>query len=267
MEDGLDIVWRALSDPTRRRVLDLLRGGRMATGEIAAAFPDLTRYGVMKHLRVLSEAGLVVSRKEGRTRWNYLNAVPLRQIYERWVSRYEDLWAGSLLSLKRVVEGRRTMGVTELGPARTVRIEEEVEIAAPASRVFSALTEDVGQWFWRGPQGKDPAAVLEAHAGGRFYREGGEGNAELYGVVGLIKRDTQLRLIGSIGVAHAITSVADFVLEAEGDSTRVRLTHRISGEVVDAEVADFAEGWKDELGSLKRWVETGVGRADAPRTG
>jgi uncharacterized protein YndB with AHSA1/START domain len=236
----------------------------MATGEVAAAFPDLTRYGVMKHLRVLTEAGLVVSRKEGRKRWNYLNAVPLRQIYERWVSRYEDLWAGSLLSLKRVVEGRRAMGVTEQGPARVVRIEEEVVIAAAPAKVFAALTEDVGLWFWRGPKGTDPEAVLEAQAGGRFYREWGEGNTELYGVVGLIKRDRQLRLIGSIGVAHAISSVADFVLEEDGEATRVRLTHRISGEVVDAEVADFAEGWRDELASLKRFVETGVGRAEAP---
>jgi hypothetical protein len=103
---------------------------------------------------------------------------------------------------------------------------------------------------------------MEGHAGGRFYREWGEGNAELYGLVTVFKPGRHLRLVGSIGVAHAITSVVDFELEAEGEGARVRLTHRISGEVIDEEIADFAAGWEDELGSLKRWVETGVGRAD-----
>lgn len=262
MEDTLDIVWRALSDPTRRGVLDCLREGPRTTGDLVSRFPDLTRYGVMKHLKVLAEAGLIVSRKEGRQRWNHLNAVPLRQIYERWVSRYEDLWAGSLLTLKRVVEGRQAMGVKEGVAARTVHIEEQIEVGASREKVFEALTEHTGLWFWRGPKGADPAAVLEAHAGGRFYRDWGEGNTELYGFVGLIKQNAHLRLLGSIGVAHAITSVADFVLEGEGDMTTVKLTHRISGEVLDDEVADFAEGWKDELSSLKRFAETGQGRAD-----
>ena len=88
------------------------------------------------------------------------------------------------------------------------------------------------------------------------------GKSELYGFVGLIKPGKHLRLLGSIGVVHAITSVADFVLTEDDGSTVVSLTHRISGEVLDEEVADFAEGWKDELGSLKRFVETGKGRAD-----
>lgn len=262
MDDSLDIVWRALSDPTRRRVLDLLRDGARTTGDLAASFPELTRYAVMKHLGVLVEAGLVVGRKEGRKRWNHLNAVPLRQIYERWVCRYEDLWAGSLLSLKRVVEGRDAMGVKSKGEARVVHIEEAIDIDAPASKVFASLTGEVGQWFWRGPKGTDPPALMEAHAGGRFYREWGEGNAELYGLVALFKPGKHLRLVGSIGVAHAITSVVDFELDEDGGRTRLRLTHRISGEVFDEEIADFAAGWQDELGSLKRWVETGVGRGD-----
>lgn len=265
MDDGLDQVWRALSDPTRREVLDLLREGRKTTGELAACFPELTRYGVMKHVKVLGEAGLVVSRKEGRNRWHHLNAVPLRRIYERWVSRYEDLWAGSLLTLKRVVEGREAMGIKQIGESRVVHIEDEIRIGAPASRVFGAMVGEIGMWFWRGEEGTDPPAKLEAWAGGRFFREWGEGNTELFATVGLIKKDRQLRLLGSIGGRHAIASVADLVLEEEGDETLVRVTHRVSGEVTDAEVGDYESGWHDELASLKRWVETGVGRAQAPR--
>lgn len=102
--DQMDHVWRALGDPTRRSILDLLREGPRTTGELVSAFPEMTRFGVMKHIRVLEEAHLVVHRKEGRTRWNYLNAVPLRLIYERWVSKYEDQWANALSNLKQIAE-------------------------------------------------------------------------------------------------------------------------------------------------------------------
>lgn len=102
--DDLDDVFKALADPTRRRVLDLLRERARTTGEVSAAFPRLSRFAVMKHLSVLSQAGLVAVRREGRVRWNHLNAVPLRRMYERWVSRYEGVWASALLGLKEAVE-------------------------------------------------------------------------------------------------------------------------------------------------------------------
>jgi len=102
--DQMDHVWRALGDPTRRSILDRLREGPRTTGELVSAFPEMTRFGVMKHIRVLEEAHLVVHRTEGRTRWNYLNAVPLRLIYERWVSKYENQWANALSNLKEIAE-------------------------------------------------------------------------------------------------------------------------------------------------------------------
>ena len=106
--DQMDRVFKALGDPTRRAILDLLRDGPKATTEIVGEFPEMTRFGVMKHLGLLEDAGLVVSRKDGRTRWNHLNAVPLRMIYERWVSKYEDQWAGSLVRLKNKMENKST---------------------------------------------------------------------------------------------------------------------------------------------------------------
>jgi len=104
MKNDLDPVWKALSDPTRRAILDLLRDGPCTTTEIVKQFPDLTRFGVMKHLSVLREAGLVQDRWEGRRRINSLNVIPIRQIYERWVSGYQDLWASKLMSLKQSLE-------------------------------------------------------------------------------------------------------------------------------------------------------------------
>jgi DNA-binding transcriptional ArsR family regulator len=100
MPGDLDAVWKALSDPTRRAILDLLRQGPRTTTGIVDAFPQLTRFGVMKHIDVLRGAGLINTREEGRQRVNSLNAVPIRQIYERWVSHYEGFWAHKLLRLK-----------------------------------------------------------------------------------------------------------------------------------------------------------------------
>ncbi|MBC7924908.1 MAG: helix-turn-helix transcriptional regulator [Bryobacteraceae bacterium] len=95
----MDAVWKALSDPTRRAILDLLRQGSRTTTEIVDAFPEMTRFGVMKHIEVLRQADLINTREEGRQRVNSLNAVPIRQIYERWVSRYEEFWSDTLLRL------------------------------------------------------------------------------------------------------------------------------------------------------------------------
>ena len=104
MAEDLDNIWKALSDPTRRTILDLLRKGPKTTTELVGAFPDMTRFAVMKHLDVLREADLVQTRSEGRRRVNSLNAVPIRQIYERWVSPFAELWSSTLLRLKDDIE-------------------------------------------------------------------------------------------------------------------------------------------------------------------
>lgn len=106
-EDKLDPVWKALADPTRRAVLDLLRDRPLMTTEIVEAFPHLTRFGVMKHLEALREAGLVHTREEGRQRVNSLNVFPIRQIYERWVSPFQEVWSSQLLGIKEIAEQER----------------------------------------------------------------------------------------------------------------------------------------------------------------
>src|SRR5580698_6256242 len=103
-DDDLDDVWKALSDNTRRSILDFLRQGPRTTTEIVEAFPHLSRFGVMKHIEVLRESGLIHTREERRQRINSLNVVPIRQIYERWVGRFEELWASHLLRIKEDAE-------------------------------------------------------------------------------------------------------------------------------------------------------------------
>lgn len=99
-------VFRAVADPTRREILDLLRGGELRAGEIAGAFP-VSRPAVSKHLRVLRQAELVERRKAGRRRLYRLNPEPLRQV-DDWVSRYEEFWEASLGRLKEHVEERES---------------------------------------------------------------------------------------------------------------------------------------------------------------
>lgn len=102
--EELEPVWRALASPIRRRMLDLLRDGPLSTGDIADEFRDLSRFAVMQHLGVLEEAHLLIPRREGRTRLNYLNPVPIQRIYQRWVSKYQEPWTEALVSLKGTLE-------------------------------------------------------------------------------------------------------------------------------------------------------------------
>lgn len=102
--DELDPVWKALSDATRRAILDFLRDRPRTTTEIVESFPHMTRFGVMKHLDVLREAQLVRTREAGRQRLNSLNVLPIRQIYERWVGPFQELWSSVLLGIKDSAE-------------------------------------------------------------------------------------------------------------------------------------------------------------------
>jgi DNA-binding transcriptional ArsR family regulator len=117
MAKDLDPIWKALSDPTRREVLDLLREGPRQTTEIVDEFPQLSRFGVMKHIDVLREAGLINTRSEGRCRINSLNVAPIRQILERWISKYEGYWANTLLRVKAAAEGEVAKDPTAEAPA------------------------------------------------------------------------------------------------------------------------------------------------------
>jgi DNA-binding transcriptional ArsR family regulator len=102
-----DRVFKALADPTRRFLLDLLfaRDGQTLT-ELESAV-EMTRYGVMKHLRVLQEAGLVVSRKSGREKLHFLNPVPIRLIHDRWIDKYTERHVAALVDLKNELEEQR----------------------------------------------------------------------------------------------------------------------------------------------------------------
>lgn len=133
-DEGLERVWKALASEARRDMLDAMREGPMSTGELTLLFPDLTRFAVMQHLRVLIRAKLVLTKKSGRVRTNTLNAVPIQMIYERWVSKYAAPWASMLTAMKDSIEGSAK-------PSRA-RKPQTVRATDPrVSRLFGAESE------------------------------------------------------------------------------------------------------------------------------
>lgn len=99
-----ELVYKALADHRRREILDLLKARPSTTGELCDQFKQLDRCTVMQHLRVLEKADLVIVRREGRLRWNYLNAVPIKLIHDRWIGQYASQAVDLLTRMKREIE-------------------------------------------------------------------------------------------------------------------------------------------------------------------
>lgn len=100
-DDDLDQIFKALADARRRRILDLIKDGPKTTGDICNALKPLDRCTAMQHLGVLEKAGLIFTKKEGRFRWNYLDVVPIREIYDRWIDQYASPSVEMLTRLKQ----------------------------------------------------------------------------------------------------------------------------------------------------------------------
>jgi len=104
-----DLIYKALAAPVRREILDALRDNPQTTGELCARFPQLNRCTVMQHLGVLEQADLLLVRRIGRVRWNYLNAIPIKRIHDRWIGPYAQKAVAMLDDLKTELEAEETM--------------------------------------------------------------------------------------------------------------------------------------------------------------
>ncbi len=269
MDADLDIVWRALSDGTRRGILDALRAGPRTTGELVERFPRLSRFGVMKHLDVLVEAGLVLVRRDGRKRINTLNAVPLRRVYERWVSRYENHWARGLLGLKEAVEmGQAATGSEKVTstPFNVARVELEIEIDAPPAKVWEALVGEATGWWLRAfYAGGDKATsfVIEPHLGGFAYEQWGDettGSRHAWYQVVAIDPGKMLRLSGAIAPSFGgpASTMLELTLEPRKDGTALRILDGAWGAVGEAMESSMGDGWRQMFtDGLKAFIETG----------
>ena len=254
LEEDSAPLWRALADPTRRRILDLLRQRPQVTGEIAAQFA-ISRIAVMRHLDVLSDAGLVTSRKRGRQRWHYLNTVPLQRLHRRWADPAAAGFASALLRLQDNIEAEGR----QMEPIRpTVDVALDIEIAGTPAAVFAALTKDVGGW-WGHPfvTARATSLAMDPRLGGLFVEHWENGGQLIASVTGWAQ-DEHLRLSGPFHTGVGV-GVATFDLAESGAGTLVQFSFRAIG-VVDAEVAQgMSRGWAELVGvRLKGLVEGGT---------
>lgn len=256
VEDPDQLIWRALADPTRRRILDLLRESPRTTGQLAVNF-EVSRIAVMRHLTSLAEAGLVLNRKRGRERWHYLNALPLQRVYRRWVGVLAAGWASNLLRLESEVASRgRTVGAPE--SALTIDLAQELVLAAPRAEVFAALTDGVAAW-WGAPYltSKAIGLTLEGRVGGSFLEEWAGGGGRQLALVTALDPDTRLELTGPFHLG-VVFGMVEFRLDDVPDGTRLAFSHRAIGDVSTEAAEAFAAGWRELLGvRLRALVERG----------
>ena len=260
MDSPHEAIFKALADPTRRQIMDLLRENPMTTGGLDQQFKELSRYGVMKHLGILTDAGLVTVRREGKYRWNYLNAVPLQQVYERWVKKYEAQWASQLIQLKNFTEHKQTTMETMQQAASTMKVEVEITINAHQQAVWLALIHDISSWwrtdFYTSP--KTQQFVLEPKLGGLMYEDHGNGQGLVWAEVIGIDEPGQLQLKGHLFPAFGGPAVSflEIKLEASGEQTILKLTDSYVGNTDEKMRQSLTEGWQFLFGEgLKPYAE------------
>jgi DNA-binding transcriptional ArsR family regulator/uncharacterized protein YndB with AHSA1/START domain len=259
MDDELSALFKALGHPTRRRILDILKQSPKTTGELNDFFPEVSRYAIMKHLSALQEGNLVIVRREGKYRFNYLNVIPLEEMNERWVGKYMKKDARSLLNLKSLAE--QTGGELEMdhsNQAQVFRIEQEVVINAPRQEVFKALTEKAGDWweFRIAPKGVRSTFSFDAVPGGQFIERWGENDGAVWGNVYYVNAPEEIRIHGHLGMQGAVTSAYTYRLTEKDGVTTLQLSHTASGVIEEEWEESHNHGWKHLLGTLlKKYVE------------
>jgi uncharacterized protein YndB with AHSA1/START domain len=238
----VESVFRALADPTRRALLDALfvRDGQTLVALTAGR--EMTRIAVAKHLRLLEDAGLVVSRRRGREKLHFLNPVPIRLIHDRWVSKYTEPWTAGLAGLKRELE-------------RPMEKVFEIYIRTTPERLWEAIT--------------DPAIRAKYHFGAGVesdWRAGSRYELKHPGAEGSLAEGENLvvdpphRLVQTMHVLWSEeaeregTSRVTWEIEPVGDSCRLTVTH---DQLSDTAPPELYGGWPMILSGLKTWLETG----------
>ena len=193
----------------------------------------------MQHLGVLVEANLILAERRGRDRVNYLNAVPLREYYERWVQPFADSGSAELLALKRLTEGGNTMTDSN-EPIRTVRLSFELRIKGSARRTFEVMTQQSLEWFPHTYGGeRTRSVVVEPRVGGLHYEDWGDSAGHLYGQVTVYDPPTRWATRGRLSGGSILDT--DYQLAEEEDSVVVRVTKVAVGPFTDEEVAGINE--------------------------
>ena len=237
----MDAVFKALADPTRRRLLDqLFKKDGQTLSALERRLP-MTRFGVMKHLRILEKAGLVVTKRRGREKLHFLNPVPIRLVHDRWVSKYAEPWAAALSDLKHTLEDKTMVKVFE------------IYIKTTPERLWKALTDtEMRRQYTFG------AVVTSDWTRGSRYEGVGMGTPILEGEN--LEVDPPRRLVQSFralwdeDVKSEGTSRVTYEIEPIADSCRLTVTHDQLREGANNQLFG---GWPMILSGLKTLLETG----------
>jgi len=240
---GVDEVFRALADPTRRSLLDdLFREDGQTLSALEARF-DITRFGVMKHLKQLEEAGLVVTKRRGREKLHFLNPVPIRLVHDRWVSKYAEPWAAGLSELKQRLEN----------PMEKVF---EIYIRTTPERLWDAIVDPE----IRAKYNFGAAMVVDELKPGAHYEMTAPKAEAILGEGEILEVDPPRRLVQTMTAYFSEEAKAEgasrvtWEIEPIGDSCRLTLTH---DQLRDGANSQLFGGWPMVLSGLKTWLESG----------
>jgi uncharacterized protein YndB with AHSA1/START domain/DNA-binding transcriptional ArsR family regulator len=247
----MDVVFRALNDPHRRKILDLLRETNgLNSSEIEAQFQDITRFGVMKHLKILEAASLVVTRKAGRFKYHYLNASPLQMVVDRWIEPLiQQPLTRAILDLKVDLERSSTMTTTTKTRPDFVM---ETFIRTTPEKLWEALTNPdmITRYHFAS------ISIYGRFAAGEPYEyKFANGDIMLSGEIILADAPKRLEMSfvpGWMG-PNSKKSYHVYEIEAVGELTKLVILHYNLSE----EQAGIREGWAKIIASLKTYLETG----------
>ncbi len=243
---GVDEVFRALSDPTRRALLDeLFRTDGQTLGALERRFA-MSRFGVMKHLKVLEEARLVVARRQGREKLHFLNPVPIRLIHDRWVSKYAEPWSAALSELKSTLEGQM---------AKQMEKVFEIYIRTTPERLWEALTDPEirAKYSFGGAPQTDwaPGSPIDMRVASTGFALG---DGEVLEAEPPRRLVHTLRALWDDQVKSEGFSRVTYTIEQIEDSCRLTIIHDQLREGANNQLYG---GWPMILSGLKTWLETG----------
>jgi uncharacterized protein YndB with AHSA1/START domain/DNA-binding transcriptional ArsR family regulator len=265
-------VFKALADVHRRALLDALfiQDGQTLS-QLCEHLPMMTRYGVMKHLALLEEAGLITTQKSGREKFHYLNPIPIQTVYDRWVSKYAQPWANALVGLKSSLEAATMTHSTE----STLQTQREPLPAKPGSSDGSAKHSHVMQIFIRTTPERLWQALTDGNLSQQYYfgtrvestwQQGasyryvqGDGASMIEGQV--LEATPPHKLVTTFvplweGANRIEEAIVTFEIVPEGNLCKLTVTHdNVHAGVPVA--AGFVEGWSRILSGLKTLLETG----------
>ncbi len=257
-----DEVFRALADPTRRSLLDELfeRDGQTLSA-LEQRLP-MSRFGVMKHLKVLEAAGLVKTKRRGREKLHFLNPVPIRLVHDRWVSKYAEPWAAGLCGLKKRIEEEPTMDTDT-----QEKSGKRPWTAEPTEKVFEIFIKTTPERLWEAII--DPELRRKYNFGasassdwtpGSDYRLAAANGSMLLAEGENLEVDPPRRLVQSFSAVWSEevraegTSRVTWEIEQVEDSCRLTVTHDLLSENAHGELYG---GWPMILSGLKTLLETG----------